>query len=94
MVHGKSSTREQPDDVEETISVFGGGGGIFGGGQKRVDQRFIEPGEGFDVIQTVGHTDSETRALGQVGGGMEIRLTPHIGWRKLLRRPSTKPQPK
>src|SRR5437016_6480310 len=60
--------------------IFGGGGGIFGGGQKRVDQRFIEPGEGFDVIQTVGHTDSETRALGQVGGGMEIRLTPHIGW--------------
>src|SRR5436309_3480303 len=57
--------------------VFGGGGGIFGGGQKRIDQRFIEPGEGFDVIRTVGHSDSETGALGQVGGGMEIRLTTH-----------------
>src|SRR5213083_2750293 len=60
--------------------IFGGGGAIFGGGQKRIDERFTEPGEGFDVIQTVGHTGSETRALGQVGGGLEIRLTPHIGW--------------
>ena len=60
--------------------IFGGAGAIFGGGQKRVDQRFIEAGEGFDIVQTTGHTDSETRAIGQVGGGMEIRLTPHIGW--------------
>ena len=60
--------------------IFGGGGAIFGGGQKRIDERFTESGEGFDVIQTVGHTDSETKALGQVGGGLEIRLTPHIGW--------------
>ena len=60
--------------------VFGGAGGIFGGGQKQVNQRFIEPGEGFDIVATTGHTDSETRAIGQVGGGMEIRLTPHIGW--------------
>jgi hypothetical protein len=60
--------------------IFGGGGGIFGGGQKQVNQRFIEEGEGFDLVQTTGHTGSETRAIGQVGGGMEIRLTPHIGW--------------
>ncbi len=60
--------------------LFGGGGAIFGGGQRQINERFTEPGEGFDVIQTVGHTGSETRALGQVGGGMEIRLTPHIGW--------------
>jgi hypothetical protein len=62
--------------------IFGGGGGIFGGGQKRVDKRFTElgEGEGFDIIATTGYTDSEARALGQVGGGMEIRLTPHIGW--------------
>jgi hypothetical protein len=60
--------------------VFGGAGGIFGGGQKQVNQRFVEPGEGFDVLSTTGYTGSETRAIGQVGGGMEIRLTPHIGW--------------
>jgi hypothetical protein len=60
--------------------IFGGGGGIFGGGQKQVNKRFIEPGEGFDVVQTTGYTGAESRAIGQVGGGMEIRLTPHIGW--------------
>ena len=60
--------------------IFGGGGGIFGGGQKQVNERFVEPGEGIDVVATTGHTGAETRAIGQVGGGMEIRLTPHIGW--------------
>ncbi len=60
--------------------IFGGGGGIFGGGQKRIDQRVIEPGEGFDIVQTTGHTDAETRGIGQVGGGVEVRVTPHIGW--------------
>ena len=66
--------------------LFGGGGAIFGGGQ-RPENRFLreggtiaQGGEGFDILQTVGHTDAETRAIGQVGGGMEIRLTPHIGW--------------
>lgn len=60
--------------------LWGGFGGIFGGGQKQVNQRFIEEGEGFDLVQTTSHTGSETRAIGQVGGGMEIRITPHIGW--------------
>jgi len=46
----------------------------------RFSRWFTEPGEGFDVIQTVGHTDAETRALGQVGGGIEVRFTPHVGW--------------
>src|SRR5881392_2888710 len=60
--------------------IFGGGGAIFGRGQKRIDQRFIGPGEGCHIVATTGHTDSETRAIGQVGGGMEVRFTPHIGW--------------
>ena len=60
--------------------IFGGGGGIFGGGQRTVNQRFFEAGEGGDIIQTVGHTSSESRGIGQVGGGMEVRFTPHIGW--------------
>jgi hypothetical protein len=59
--------------------IFGGAGAIFGGGQKRVDQRVFESGEGFDEFETVGHTNAETRAIGQVGGGIEIRFTPHIG---------------
>jgi hypothetical protein len=60
--------------------IFGGGGGIFGGGQRRIDEQFTEPGEGFDIVQTVGYGNSETRAIGQVGGGVEVRFTPHIGW--------------
>ena len=51
--------------------IFGGGGGIFGGGQRQVNERFVEPGEGFDILATTGHTDAEARAIGQVGGGME-----------------------
>src|SRR5215813_15550448 len=60
--------------------IFGGGGGIFGGGQRPKNVRVVEPGEGFDIIETEGFTSAETKAIGQVGGGMEVRLTPHIGW--------------
>jgi hypothetical protein len=66
--------------------VWAGGGGIFGGGQRSVNQfereggTIAQGGEGFDVIQTVGHTDSETKGIGQFGGGIEVRFTPHIGW--------------
>ena len=75
--------------------IFGGGGGIFGGGQRPVNRWFREKndrpvtgpggfisngGEGFDILKTVGHTESESLGIGQVGGGMEILLTPHVGW--------------
>jgi hypothetical protein len=75
--------------------IFGGGGGIFGGGQRPVNRWFREKndrpvtgpggfisngGEGFDILKTVGRTESESLGIGQVGGGMEIRLTPHVGW--------------
>ena len=59
--------------------IFGGGGAIFGGGERDTftipDERLGEP----DDVRHF-HSDSETKALAQVGGGMEIRLTPHIGW--------------
>ena len=32
------------------------------------------------VIRTSNKLVTETRAIGQVGGGMEVRITPHIGW--------------
>ena len=60
--------------------IFGGGGGIFGGGERPHNVRVSEPREGFDIVQTDGFSGSETKALGQVGGGLEIRLTPHVGW--------------
>jgi hypothetical protein len=75
--------------------IWGGFGGIFGGGQRPVNEWFrenggrpvtgpggliINGGEGFDIRKTVGHTDSDSEVMGQVGGGMEVRITPHIGW--------------
>src|SRR5262252_483562 len=59
--------------------IFGGGGGIFGGGQRTINRFAIEDGE-VDQKVTVGHTSSESKGIGQVGGGMEVRFTPHIGW--------------
>jgi len=53
--------------------IFGGGGGIFGGGEKTS----VVVSDG--IIRTE-QTGSETRAIGQVGGGMAVRMTPHIGW--------------
>ena len=53
--------------------LFGGAGGIFGGGEKT--NVVVNDG----IIRTE-QTGSESRAIGQVGGGMEVRFTPHIGW--------------
>ena len=49
--------------------IFAGGGAIFGGGE---DQIFFDDADVRD--------NSETRAIGQFGGGFEIRITRHIGW--------------
>ena len=56
--------------------VWVGGGGIFGGGQ---DHQFE-----FAPTQPLGIVNHEfpvstSKAVGQVGGGFEVRLTPHIG---------------
>lgn len=55
--------------------VFAGGGAILGGGQSSsfqyngiVDQTFTT------------RSDAETKAIGQIGAGVEIRITSHIGW--------------
>jgi hypothetical protein len=61
--------------------IFGGGGAIFGGGQRPQNELVAEDvGGELDHVVTTGHTDSRTLAIGQVGGGLEIRFTPHIGW--------------
>jgi hypothetical protein len=61
--------------------VWAGGGAIFGGGQR---ERFHEtlPGGNFIVLPTVttDHLGATTEAIGQFGAGLEIRITPHIGW--------------
>jgi hypothetical protein len=54
--------------------VFAAGGAIFGGSQfTHVDTTSIG-----DVAFT-SRSGARTRAVGQFGGGVEVRLTPHIG---------------
>ena len=55
--------------------IFGGGGAIFGGGERDT----FTDSENPDVL-TNFHSDTKTEGIGQVGGGLEIRITPHIGW--------------
>jgi hypothetical protein len=54
-----------------------GGGAIFGGGE--VEKVVInDPFSG--AFLTGFKRGSETKAIGQFGGGLEVRLTPHLGW--------------
>jgi hypothetical protein len=55
--------------------AFAGGGAIFGGGEK--DRVFFNPTAG--IFET-RHSDGEGKAIGQFGGGLEVRITRHIGW--------------
>ena len=54
--------------------AFAGGGAVFGGGGR---EELIFASDG-DVIGTSNH-GSETKAVGQFGGGFEVRFTPAIG---------------
>jgi hypothetical protein len=58
--------------------IFGGGGGIFGGGQG-TEIVTVNTGNLAPSLRT-RRTDGNTEAIGQVGGGLEFRFTPHIGW--------------
>ncbi len=55
--------------------VFGGGGAFFGGGG-RTEVLF----DNNDNVIGTRRDNSDTKALGQFGGGMEVRITPTIGW--------------
>ena len=54
---------------------FAGVGGIFGGGQR--DD--VVPGAAAGTFVT-DHSGSESKVMGQFGGGLEVRITRHIGW--------------
>ena len=57
--------------------VFGGFGGIFGGGEKDRVVALV-PGPGGTFV--TDHSDGEGKLMGQAGGGIEVRFTRHIGW--------------
>jgi hypothetical protein len=52
--------------------IWAGGGEIFGG---RTDREH----HADTVVENISHEDL-SKAMGQFGGGLEIRITPHIGW--------------
>src|SRR5882757_5655176 len=58
--------------------VWAGGGVIFGGGERDeiVLDGFAPEGPLFHTV----HHGTSTEAVGQFGGGLEFRLTPHVGW--------------
>ena len=57
--------------------VWVGGGEIFGGGE--VQQLIVNdiPAGAFLTGRTEG---TRIEPIGQLGGGLEVRITPHIGW--------------
>jgi len=70
--------------------VWAGVGAIFGGGESdRLVTTEIEggpepePGEEEEipfVNAATTHSDSRTELMGQFGGGLEFRFSPHVGW--------------
>jgi hypothetical protein len=61
--------------------VWAGGGAIFGGGQRERFRETCANSIGPCLpIATTDHLGATTEGIGQFGGGIEVRLTPHIGW--------------
>ena len=57
--------------------VFGGGGGLFtGAGGNSINTRFAGFNERFNNFSS---NVNNNRGLGNIGGGLEYRFTPHIG---------------
>ena len=56
--------------------LWAGGGAIFGGGQREE----FHLNEGPLPRATTDHLGARTEAIGQFGGGVEVRFTPRIGW--------------
>lgn len=55
--------------------AWAGGGAIFGGGER--DRVVFDTGTS-DF--TTRHSSGDAKAMGQFGGGLEVRLTKRIGW--------------
>jgi len=59
--------------------MWAGGGAIFGGGES--DQLItVGPPNAFLVDARTEHSGSDSKLLGQFGGGLEVRITRNIGW--------------
>jgi len=62
--------------------LFAGGGVIFGNGDNN-DDSFVFVAALGQFVRRHGddnNNNNDAHGIGQVGGGLEIRFTPHIGW--------------
>ncbi|HEX7518511.1 MAG TPA: hypothetical protein VF345_14625, partial [Chthoniobacterales bacterium] len=60
--------------------IWGGGGVIFGGGER---DEIVSDGMGGNIAPGLFHTEhhgTSTEGIGQIGAGFEVRFTRHIGW--------------
>jgi hypothetical protein len=57
--------------------VWAGGGAVFGGG--RSHDFFLDATRPLGIVRRE-FDSSETKTMAQVGGGFEVRVTPHCGW--------------
>jgi hypothetical protein len=63
--------------------AWAGAGAIFGGGESDTVITHPIPGlpNEFPTVNAQSrHYDGSTKAIGQFGVGLEVRITPHIGW--------------
>jgi len=94
-VHEKSSENRAVGEVLGTFTlrypipcsrfapyVWAGGGLIFGGGERDeiILDGFGGVGEAPVPLYHTVHHGTTSEAVGQFGGGLEFRVTPHIGW--------------
>ena len=56
---------------------WAGGGGVWGGGRNH--DFFLDPTVVGGVVRRE-FDDKTAKLVGQVGGGFEVRFTPHVGW--------------
>lgn len=64
--------------------AWAGGGAIYGGGESDTVITHPIPGlpNAFPTVDAHSrHYDGSTKALAQFGAGLEVRITPHIGWK-------------
>ena len=59
--------------------VWAGAGGIFGGRNDRTFHDVAPGGEGGAFVFSNSENEEESRFMGQFGGGLEFRVTRHIG---------------
>jgi hypothetical protein len=59
--------------------LWGGGGILFGGGE-RDELVFDTAPVGAAPLFHTEHHGTSTEGIGQIGAGFELRVTPHVGW--------------